>query len=98
MWGELSRVIVRKKWRGHGFSKLLVRHVLADMDSMNVDGLVLECLPIHVGIYEKMGFQEVEERGVTAGIGATMVGMKILPSFAEKVEVEVGPRTGGVSA
>ncbi len=87
IWGELSRVIVRKEWRGHGFSKLLIKHILEDMDSMNVDGLVLECLQIHVGIYKQLGFEEVEERGVAAGIEATMVGMKILPRFSDQFSV-----------
>ena len=78
-WGELSRVIVGQRWRGHGFSVQLVKYVLNDMDEFGIDGLVLECLPVHVQIYATLGFKNVGQSGITEGIATTMNGMKKEP-------------------
>ena len=68
-------------------SKELVSFVLRDMDASGVDGLVLECLPIHARLYQALGFEEVGQTGVTDGIATTMTGMKSEPPFGEKANV-----------
>ena len=82
-WAELSRVIVCPKWRGLGLSKKLIRFVLKELGQLGVDSIVLECLEIHVPLYERLGFSSLNQRGASFGIAKTMVGMSTrLPAHA----------------
>jgi ribosomal protein S18 acetylase RimI-like enzyme len=56
---ELSRVVVAEEFRGLGVSRLLVRACIAAAFELQQRYIVLECIPQHVGLYEKYGFTTV---------------------------------------
>ncbi|RCS54002.1 hypothetical protein DTL42_02270 [Bremerella cremea] len=76
VWGELSRIIVRREWRGYGVSKNLIRFIMDDMASRKVNGCLLECLGLHMPLYKQHGYRSIGQRGESFGIGKTMVGMR----------------------
>jgi predicted GNAT family N-acyltransferase len=56
---ELSRVVVSEKFRGMGISRLLVRACVAAAIELGHRYVVLECIPQHVRLYAKMGFEKI---------------------------------------
>jgi ribosomal protein S18 acetylase RimI-like enzyme len=54
---EISRVVVAPRYRGMGISRLLMRAAIAAAIEMQLDNLLLECIPQHVGMYAKYGFE-----------------------------------------
>ena len=54
---EISRVIVSPRYRGMGISTLLIRAAIALSVHMELRHLVLECIPLHVEMYQKHGFE-----------------------------------------
>jgi len=57
---EISRVIVAPRYRGCGLGRLLVRALVAASLDLNKPNVVLECIPAHVAMYKKFGFQVIE--------------------------------------
>jgi GNAT superfamily N-acetyltransferase len=57
---ELSRVVVAPQFRGCGLSRLLVRAAVAVAIDLRKEMLLLECIPGHVPMYRKFGFEEIE--------------------------------------
>jgi|GEM_PF-2314105 len=57
---EISRVIVAPRYRGCGVGRLLVRALVAASIDLKKPNVVLECIPGHVSMYEKFGFQIIE--------------------------------------
>jgi ribosomal protein S18 acetylase RimI-like enzyme len=53
---EISRVVVSPRYRGMGISRLLMRAAIVAAIEMQLDNLLLECIPQHVGMYAKYGF------------------------------------------
>jgi GNAT superfamily N-acetyltransferase len=60
--GELSRLIVEPAYRGAGLSQMLVHAALSAALDLGRRVILGECLPLHVPMYEKLGFQEIEGR------------------------------------
>lgn len=56
---ELSRVVVDRDYRGVGISKVLIQRSICEARELGIGHLFLECLPIHVPMYNKYGFQEL---------------------------------------
>ncbi|QDU23877.1 GNAT family N-acetyltransferase [Urbifossiella limnaea] len=57
---ELSRVVVAPQFRGCGLSRLLVRAAVAVAMDLRKKMLLLECVPGHVPMYQKFGFEAIE--------------------------------------
>ena len=57
---EVSRVITAPRYRGCGVGRLLVRALVAASIDLQKPNVVLECIPAHVPMYEKFGFQVIE--------------------------------------
>jgi GNAT superfamily N-acetyltransferase len=81
--GELSRVVVDKRFRGAGLAHLLVKYAIFRANESGIGPLLLECLPIHVAFYEKYGFRRIsvdhnDDRPVIA-VGKSMVPMELAP-------------------
>ncbi|MFO0798475.1 MAG: GNAT family N-acetyltransferase [Gemmataceae bacterium] len=57
---ELSRVVVAPQFRGCGLSRLLVRAAVAVAIDLRKKMLLLECVPGHVPMYRKFGFEAIE--------------------------------------
>ena len=58
---ELSRVVVTEEFRGLGVSRLLVRAAIAAAVDFNLKYMLLDCIPQHVVLYEKLGFETIRE-------------------------------------
>lgn len=58
--GEISRLVVSPLYRGLGISEKLMRVVIATAVDIHKTSLLLECVPIHVPMYEKYGFTRIE--------------------------------------
>jgi GNAT superfamily N-acetyltransferase len=56
---ELSRLVVAPMYRGLGVSKLLVRAIISIALNLKKELLLLECIPAHVPMYEKYGFEPI---------------------------------------
>ena len=87
--GELSRVIVRRDYRGRGITQKLMEIVLKVATERQVAGVLLECLPIHAKMYRGFEFQKLPGTpGNVYGINRTMVVMKrpvCDPSFLRSI-------------
>jgi GNAT superfamily N-acetyltransferase len=58
---EVSRVVVHPGYRGLGVSTLLLRAATAVALELNLDLLLLECIPSHMQMYhDKYGFELIE--------------------------------------
>ncbi len=57
---ELSRLVVRMDYRGFHISPDLVRAVVAKAFEMQRRVILLECIPKHVDMYAKFGFQQMQ--------------------------------------
>jgi GNAT superfamily N-acetyltransferase len=55
--GELSRIIVAPGYRGRGLSQALVTAVRDRARQIGCDALFLQCLPSHVALFRKYGFE-----------------------------------------
>jgi predicted GNAT family N-acyltransferase len=60
--GEISRVIAAPQCRGLGVSALLMRAAIAAASELQLRHLLLECIPTHVGMYQKYGFEPLPRR------------------------------------
>jgi N-acetylglutamate synthase-like GNAT family acetyltransferase len=79
--GELSRVIVREDYRGAGLSTRLVDLALCEAARVGVRRIFLECLALHEGLYEKLGFRRINgTRGTVISVNQTMIGMEFAES------------------
>jgi len=61
-YGEIKRMYVRPRFRGHGFGKLLLNHLAAYAQARGVPLLRLETgiyQPEAIGLYERMGFRRI---------------------------------------
>jgi ribosomal protein S18 acetylase RimI-like enzyme len=58
---ELSRLVVHPRHRGLGVSRLLVRACIAKALQMQRETIVLECIPLHQGMYESYGFRRLRQ-------------------------------------
>ena len=56
---ELSRIIVAPDFRSKGVSRLLSDAVVDQAKRLRRDVLFLQCLPGHVGLFQKLGFDEL---------------------------------------
>lgn len=56
---ELSRIIVAVKYRGSGVCRRLCEALIADAKRLRVETLFLQCLPCHVALFQKFGFEPV---------------------------------------
>lgn len=54
---ELSRIIVAPEFRGASVCRQLSDAVVAKARELHRDVLFLQCLPIHVGLFQKLGFE-----------------------------------------
>ncbi len=65
-YGEVKRMYVRPQYRGQGFGKLMLDHLVAYTQAHGVDVLRLET-GIHqreaIGLYERMGFTRIPPFG-----------------------------------
>ena len=86
---ELSRVIVRDAYRGTGLSTVLTKFAIFAAAERGVDRLFLECLPVHVGMYAKLGFEAIEGvQGEVIDVNKTMVAMQMTPERLEHLKRE----------
>jgi predicted GNAT family N-acyltransferase len=53
---ELSRIIVASNYRSSGVCRRLCEAVVSESKRFRVDTLYLQCLPSHVGLFRKFGF------------------------------------------
>ena len=58
---EMSRVVVSEDFRGLGVSRLLVRASTAAAVELQHRYIVLECIPQHVTLYERLGFAKIKD-------------------------------------
>jgi ribosomal protein S18 acetylase RimI-like enzyme len=58
---ELSRVVVPHEFRGMDVSKLLVRACIAAARDLGERHMLLECIPQHMRMYKKYGFEKVND-------------------------------------
>ena len=56
---ELSRIIVASGYRNRGVARMLTNAALAEAKKLGRDTMVLQCLPEHVPLFEKLGFEEL---------------------------------------
>jgi GNAT superfamily N-acetyltransferase len=56
---ELSRIIVAKEFRGTGIGRMLSEAVIGKAKELGRDVLFLQCLPSHVTLFTRLGFQPV---------------------------------------
>jgi GNAT superfamily N-acetyltransferase len=76
--GELSRVIVGEDYRGIGLSRRLVEFALGEAARVGVTRMFLECLDIHEGLYNQMGFARIKgTSGIVIGVNQTMIAMEL---------------------
>ena len=57
---ELSRLVVRMDYRGFRISRDLVHAVVAKACEMQRRVILLECIPKHVDMYAKLGFEQMQ--------------------------------------
>ena len=75
---ELSRLVVAPRYRGVGVSKLLARAVIAVGFSLKLRQLLLECVPGHVAMYQKLGFELIPgTHGRAQELDQEAVGMRL---------------------
>ena len=75
--GELSRVIVDEPYRGAGLSEKLVEEAVELGRQFRLHKLYLECLKIHVPLYQSLGFDVIPgKRGRVSGVSKTMIPMQ----------------------
>jgi hypothetical protein len=75
---EVSRVIVAPRARGLGVSALLMRASIAAATELRLRHLLLECVPAHVGMYQKYGFDPLPQRHCRAReLDQFAVGMRL---------------------
>lgn len=86
-FGELSRVVVSREWRGLGLARKLVEEVLRFADRAQVAKTFLECLALHEKMYREFGFETLNQRGEVMGVGKTMVGMR---RIGKSMEIDTG--------
>jgi predicted GNAT family N-acyltransferase len=83
--GELSRVIVDYEFRGAGLSRLIVQKAIDLALAQGTKRLFLECLDIHVPLYEKLQFRRLEGIcGEVVDVGRTMVAMELTRHTCEQ--------------
>jgi len=76
--GELSRVVVSEEFRGVGLSRLLVRACIAAALDLRLRAVMLECLPEHVQMYAKFGFEKTPSFSPRHwGIDHTLTAMRL---------------------
>ncbi len=76
--GEVSRVVVAPRYRGMGVSRLLMRAGIAIAFDMGKTCLLLECIPAHVKMYQKYGFEPLAGHHCrTQGLDQIAVGMRL---------------------
>ena len=86
---ELSRVIVRDPYRGTGLSTVLTKFAILAAAERGVDHLFLECLPVHVGMYAKLGFETIEGvEGEVIDVNKPMVAMQMTPERLERLRLD----------
>ena len=84
--GELSRVIVDREFRGMGISKKLVAYALARAADQDLRRIFLECLSIHRGLYEGLGFRCIPGvEGTVVDVNRTMIAMELQIKAAKKL-------------
>ena len=75
---ELSRLVVWPHYRGLGISRLLIRAVLAVARDLQRDTVLLECVPAHVPMYLKYGFERIQgHHGRVQDLDQVAVAMKL---------------------
>lgn len=65
-YGEIKRMYVRPRFRGHGFAKALLRHAEAYTREHGIDCMRLETGVYQteaISLYERMGFQRIPPFG-----------------------------------
>ena len=76
--GEVSRVLVAPRYQGLGVSRLLMRAAIAVAFDLGKSFLLLECIPAHVKMYEKYGFEPLKGHHCRAqGLDQIAVGMRL---------------------
>lgn len=74
---EISRVVVSPRYRGLGISTVLLRAAIAAAYDLHKRYLLLECIPSHAKLYEKVGFISLDGRHRRAqGLDQIAVGMQ----------------------
>ena len=58
---EMSRIIVGQKSRGLGVAKLLAEAIVAQARLCGRDAVLLECLPTHIRLFQKLGYEKLFE-------------------------------------
>lgn len=75
---ELSRVIVKRNYRGLGIGKDLVRQAISHAKQAGVERMFLECLGTHVSMYRRHGFRLMQHgSGNVIQVKYTMFGMEL---------------------
>ena len=78
--GEISRLVVSPRYRGLGISSLLLRSAIATAYGLKKQYLLLECIPAHVEMYEKAGFNRLDDHRYhcrAQGLDQIAVGMRL---------------------
>jgi predicted GNAT family N-acyltransferase len=76
--GEISRVVVRPRYRGMGISRLLMRAAIATAVELKLSHLLLECIPQHVAMYSKYGFTALPKHHCRArDLDQLAIGMRL---------------------
>jgi len=76
--GEISRVVVAPRYQGLSVSRLLLRTGIAVAFDLRKQFLLLECIPSHVEMYRKYGFEPLAGHHCRAqGLDQIAVGMRL---------------------
>ncbi|UCE18774.1 MAG: GNAT family N-acetyltransferase [Gemmatimonadota bacterium] len=65
---KIERIAVKKKYRGRGIGKELVRQALRYIEEKHPKGVYLHAQTVAEEFYRKLGFESVGERFMEAGI------------------------------
>ena len=65
---KIERIVVKKKYRGKGIGKELVRQALQYIKEKHPKGVYLHAQTVAEEFYRKLGFEPVGERFMEAGI------------------------------
>jgi hypothetical protein len=97
----MSRVVVGEDFRGLGISRLLVRACVSAAIDLQHRFVVLECIPQHVPLYEKVGFEKIKDVNYQRawGVNQLAVVMRLdLTNRPDNIPVQIAIKDGQMLA